>query len=57
LYLIITGLCSSGWLLIRRIHNKFCEEGKKWNYYWFFTERRADKFGGVERSEGHNLYL
>ncbi len=57
LYLIITGLCSSGWLLIRRIHNKFCEEGKKWNYYWFFTERRADKFGEVERSEGHDLYL
>lgn len=57
LYLLFTGLLSVGWLLTRRVHNKYCKENKKWNYYWFFTERRADKFGEVNRPEGHNLYL
>ncbi len=57
LYLLLTGLPSVLWLFIRRLHNKWCKEENKWNYYWFWTERRADKLGGVERSEGHNLYL
>lgn len=56
-YLILTGLPSTCWLLIRRLHNKYCKESNKWNYYWFFTERRADKFGKVTRKEGYNLYF
>lgn len=54
LYLLITGLPSITWLGIRRIINN-CLKDKKLNYYWFYTERRADKLGGVKRN--HSLWI
>lgn len=53
LYLLFTGLPSITWLGIRRLINKFLKN-KKLNYYWFYTERRADRFGEVKRN--HSLW-
>lgn len=53
IYLLLTGLPSIGWLLFRRVYNNF--SSKILNYYWFYTERRADKFGGVKRN--HEKFL
>lgn len=54
LYLLAIGLPSVTWLLIRRVLNKHRSLEERINYYWFYTERRADKFGGVVRN--HDLY-
>ena len=43
LYLPVIGLPSVLWLLWHRRH-------RKKSYYWFYTERWADRLGGVERS-------
>ncbi len=40
-YLIIVGLPSIIWAWLHRYMKK--------SYYWFYTERWADKLGGVER--------
>lgn len=42
LYLLVIGLPSVLWLLWHRAH-------RKRSYYWFYTERWADKLGGVTR--------
>lgn len=42
LYLVVIGLPSVLWLLWHRAH-------RKRSYYWFYTERWADKLGGVTR--------
>lgn len=41
LYLIVIGIPSLVWAGIFRFTNK--------NYYWFYTERWADKLAGIER--------
>ena len=42
LYLLVIGLPSVLWLLWHRSHRKH-------SYYWFYTEKWADKLGGVVR--------
>ena len=42
LYLVVIGLPSVLWLLWHRVH-------RKRSYYWFYTERWADKLGDVTR--------
>lgn len=44
LYLLVFGLPSITWCGLRRL-GYFKDK----SYYWFYTERNADKLGGVER--------
>lgn len=44
LYLPVFGIPSLAWCGLRRLG---CFKDK--SYYWFYTERNADKLGGVER--------
>lgn len=44
-YLIIIGLPSIIWATL----HSFCKPISKINYYWFYTEKWADKIGGVKR--------
>lgn len=45
LYLIIIGLPSLIWATL----HSFCKPISKIDYYWFYTEKWADKIGGVKR--------
>ena len=45
LYLIIIGLPSIIWATL----HSFCKPISKIDYYWFYTEKWADKIGGVKR--------
>lgn len=44
LYLLVIGLPSLLWAMVHR-------SGWKRSYYWFYTEKWADKLGGVKRTE------
>ena len=44
LYLLVIGLPSLIW-------NLTYSESNKYSYYWFYTERWADKLGGVKRNK------
>ena len=44
-YLIIIGLPSIIWATL----HSFCKPISKIDYYWFYTEKWADKIGGVKR--------
>lgn len=44
LYLVVVGLPSILWLLYHRID-------RRRSYYWFYTEKWADRLGGVTRFE------
>ena len=45
LYLIVIGLPSIIWATL----HSFCKPISKIDYYWFYTEKWADKIGGVKR--------
>ena len=45
LYLIIIGLPSLIWATL----HSFCKRVSKIDYYWFYTEKWADRLGGVKR--------
>lgn len=45
LYLIIIGIPSIIWATL----HSFCKPISKIDYYWFYTEKWADKIGGVKR--------
>ena len=45
LYLIIIGLGSIGWIGLRRMF----KWAKSKSYYWWYTERWADKSGGIPK--------
>lgn len=45
LYLIVIGLPSLAWAII---HSNFKSVRDKHDYYWFYTERWANRLGGVE---------
>ena len=45
LYLIVIGLPSLVWATL----HSFCKPISKIDYYWFYTEKWADKIGGVKR--------
>ena len=45
LYLIVIGLPSLIWATL----HSFCKPISKIDYYWFYTEKWADKIGGVKR--------
>lgn len=44
-YLIVIGIPSQIWATL----HSFCKPISKINYYWFYTEKWADKIGGVKR--------
>lgn len=44
-YLIVIGLPSIIWATL----HSFCKPISKIDYYWFYTEKWADKIGGVKR--------
>ena len=45
LYLIVIGIPSIIWATL----HSFCKPISKIDYYWFYTEKWADKIGGVKR--------
>lgn len=45
LYLIVIGIPSQIWATL----HSFCKPISKIDYYWFYTEKWADKIGGVKR--------
>ena len=44
-YLIVIGIPSIIWATL----HSFCKPISKIDYYWFYTEKWADKIGGVKR--------
>ena len=46
LYLLVVGIPSFVWLCL----NTYCERYKKKDYYSFYTEKWADRLGGVKRA-------
>lgn len=51
LYLIIIGLPSIVWcnFIYRSVKNKRTKQGKTTSYYWFYTEKWADKLAKIVR--------
>ena len=46
LYLLVVGIPSFVWLCL----NTYCDRYKKKDYYSFYTEKWADRLGGVKRA-------